>query len=216
MQKKIRSLFNRLFAGIGIASLCLVQLPSPAHAESIEELAKQGVLEWRIKPDIPNENPLNSVPMSWNPDSGLPPFAACGPATDTLKTVASWKYVDLGTPQDFMHANEITLRCGDAHHGLKHIRQNHPEWSTLADIEGKDGDSLIRIAIDAALENTTWSKRVEPSSQNRDCKFCASAQIYLVDKVRGIIVKTLEPSIFVAEHGHHVITAYPTNTSRCK
>lgn len=40
--------------------------------------------------------------------------------------------------------------------------------------------------------------------------------VYLVDKIRGTIVKTLEPSIFVAEHGHHVITAFPTNTSKCK
>lgn len=115
-----------------------------------------------------------------------------------------------------MHANEVTLCCGDSSHGLKHIRQNRPEWSSLAAIEGKDGDALIRIAIDAALEGTTWSKRVSPSTANRDDKFCASAQIYLVDKVRGIIVQTLEPSKFVAEHGHHVITAYPTNTSKCK
>ena len=143
------------------------------------------------------------MPTSWNPDSGTPLFAACGPATDTLKTVASWQYVALGSPQDFMHANEVTLRCGDDLHGLKHIRLRHPEWSTLAAIEGKDGDALIHIATDAALENTTWSRRDQPSSPGRD-------------KIRGTIVKTFEPSIFVAEHGHHVITAFPTNTSKCK
>jgi len=90
------------------------------------------------------------------------------------------------------------------------------QWSTLAAIEGKDGDALIRIAINTALENTTWSRRDQPSSPGRDGSFCASAQIYLVDKIRGMIVEMLEPSIFVAEHGHHVITAFPTNTSKCK
>ena len=217
MFKTIRSQFARLLVGIGITSLSIVQLAAPAHVvENLEELAKQGVLEWRVNPDVPNENSLKSVPPSWNPDSGTPLFAACGPATDILKTVASWQYVALGSPQDFMHANEVTLRCGDDLHGLKHIRLRHPEWSTLAAIEGKDGDALIRIATDAALENTTWSRRDQPSSPGRDGSFCASAQIYLVDKNRETIVKTLEPSIFVAEHGHHVITAFPTNTSKCK
>lgn len=215
--QKARRRAVRLVAGIGIAFLSFVQPATPAHATgNIEELTKLGLLEWRVNPDVPNESALSATFLSWNPDSGIPPFAACGPATDRFKTVASWQYVDLRTPQDFVHANEVTLRCGDSSHGLKHIRQNNPEWSSLAAIEGKDGDALIRIAIDAALEGTTWSKRVSPSTANRDGKFCASARIYLVDKVRGIIVQTLEPSIFVAEHGHHVITAYPTNTSKCK
>ncbi len=215
--RKVRGQAVSLVAGIGIAFLSFVQLATPAHATgNIEELTRLRLLEWRVNPDIPNESPLGAKFLSWNPDSGIPPFAACAPATDKFKTAASWQHVDLGTPQDFMHANEVTLRCGDSSHGLKHIRQNHPEWSTLAAIEGKDGDALIRTAIDAALENTTWSKRDQPSSPGRDGSFCASAQIYLVDRVRGIIVQTLEPSIFVAEHGHHVITAYPTNTSKCK
>ena len=216
MQKARRQAI-RLVAGNGIAVLSFVPLATPADATgNIEELTKLGLLEWRINPEVPNESPLSATFLSWNPDSGIPPFAACGPATDKFKTVASWQYVNLGTPQDFMHANEVTLRCSDNLHGLKHIRSHHPEWSTLAAIEGKNGDALIRIAIDAALERTTWSKRVSPSTANRDGKFFASAQIYLVDKACGTIVQTHEPSIFVAEHGHHVITAYPTNTSRCK
>ena len=59
MFKTIRSQFARLLVGIGITSLSIVQLAAPAHAvENLEELAKQGGLEWRVNPDVPNELPL--------------------------------------------------------------------------------------------------------------------------------------------------------------
>lgn len=77
MFKTIRSQFARLLVGIGITSLSIVQLAAPAHAvEKLKELAKQGVLEWRVNADVPNENSLNSVPTSWNPDSGTPLFCS--------------------------------------------------------------------------------------------------------------------------------------------
>lgn len=199
---------------------CLMFTPLPAHAATGETgpltSSQAAQLEWRLDPKVPADETPGLQLKAWDEDSGLPPFAACGRITDPLKVTASWYDVSLGSPTDNMFASEITLRCGDDSHGLKHIRKDHPEWSTLAAIEGKSGDALIRLAIDAALEKTQKSSRAGTVETGKDGKFCASSQIYLVNKVRGTVEKTLEPTIIVAEHGHHVISVYPTDKSRCQ
>lgn len=212
-------MFRFTSQSVSIVTIIMATVVSATVSHAQDNLSSlplsDSAVEWRIDPSTPVSGQSFKA---WDQESGLPPFAACTATTDENKEIAAWDDVVLGKPDDFHHYKHIIMPCGNKDFGLNHIKRNHPEWDANAGIEGKTGEALIRLAIDAALEKTEYSVRKDVSDpeHRRDGTFCATSQIYLVNKVRGTIEKTLNPTIIVGENNEKIISAYPTDHDRCR
>lgn len=122
------------------------------------------------------------------------PWGACGIRTDESKVVTTY--------------GDWKLLCGNKNYGYRHIQDRHQaEWEGLADIEGRNWRDIADMAIAKAHDAPDWHG---PQGAG---KYCYTGQIYLVNHVTGAIVKTVQPTVIVAENGQ-VVTAFPGGACR--
>ncbi|WP_313286715.1 hypothetical protein [Corynebacterium vitaeruminis] len=99
----------------------------------------------------------------------------------------------------------MNLKCGNQKDGYRHIKKNHfHEWKGLADIEGISWMDVADMAITKSLTHASfWKNSTERGST------CYSGTIYLVDRVRGIPVKEVYPSVIAGNVSNKIVTAFP-------
>jgi hypothetical protein len=117
-----------------------------------------------------------------------------------------WGACGISTPEDKIVAtySKGVLRCGNGEVGYRHIQKQHQsQWQGLADIEGRNWRDIADMAIAKSMD----SPDVQRSTAGG--KYCYSGQIYLVDKVRGTVAKTVHPTVIVPLSSRTIITAYP-------
>src|SRR5262249_50988089 len=102
-----------------------------------------------------------------------------------------------------------TLRCGNGAWGYRHIQGRHQsEWGGLAVIEGKNWRDIADMAIAKSMDSPDIDR---PMGNG---KYCYSGQIYLINKVRGTVEKTVQPTVIVRQLDNTIITAYPGGACR--
>lgn len=79
---------------------------------------------------------------------------------------------------------------------------NHmTQWDEFAAIEGRNWRDIADMAIAKARDAPGWS------GDAGDSKWCYTGQIYLVNRARGTIAKTIQPTVVVRIDGM-VVTEY--------
>jgi hypothetical protein len=148
----------------------------------------------------------------------IAPTAAAEPTMSPAQLAAArpvlsqvWGACGASTPEDKLVAtySKGTLRCGNAAWGYRHIQIRHQgEWAGLAAIEGKNWRDIADMAIAKSMNSPDVHR---PMGNG---KYCYSGQIYLVDKIRGTIAKTVQPTVIVRQRDNTIITAYPGGACR--
>jgi hypothetical protein len=88
--------------------------------------------------------------------------------------------------------------------GFSTVQGSHlNDWQRLADIEGKNWRDIADIAIAKSMDNPDIERSVGSD------RHCYSGQIYLVEKVRGTIAATAQPTVIVNTATGNIVTAYP-------
>ena len=111
---------------------------------------------------------------------------------------------------------KVDLRCGHTGAGYVHIRTKHQkDWEQIIALAGGGAlwDDLMVYAVKSAL-NAPMSgfPRRSPSDGS---KMCYSAPVQIRDK-RGVVKRTIYPSVLVSRNNKIVITAFPTNSPYCR
>ncbi|MGV9723745.1 hypothetical protein [Nocardia beijingensis] len=117
-----------------------------------------------------------------------------------------WGACGISTPEDKVVAtySKGTLRCGNRGWGFRHVQGSHlNDWQRLADIEGRNWRDIADIAIAKSMDNPDVQRSVGSD------RYCYSGQIYLVNKVRGTIETTAQPTVIVNTVTGNIVTAYP-------
>ncbi|GAC83973.1 hypothetical protein GP2_017_00010, partial [Gordonia paraffinivorans NBRC 108238] len=100
--------------------------------------------------------PGRTFARDWTPDSGLPPFAACG-SSDERKEIQDYEVA--GDRRAFM-------RCGNKKYSFEHIKGKHgDQWETKADLTGDKWMDLMHMSIKETLANPEVTELQKPERE---------------------------------------------------
>ncbi|AKK02359.1 LGFP repeat-containing protein [Corynebacterium epidermidicanis] len=199
LENELDAAGTSMFGGKQLNNLLIQSLQRRFVAEA--DIAN---LTWSRNPVwSPNDSPNIGTFASISRTESIPPWAACGFTTSEDKVIKSW------TGNYGVHrGHKIDLKCGPRDgqtSGFRHIKRRHmKEWQTLAAIEGIGWMDLADMSMTKAFTDADYWK----NSQERNST-CYSAQVYLVDKVRGTIAMTIDPSSIVSDSNDLVVTSFP-------
>jgi len=106
---------------------------------------------------------------------------------------------------------KIDLFCGDSASGYVHIRSRHQaDWQAVINLAGGGGnwDDLMVFAVNASV--TAPSSGYPFNIGNN--KWCYTTPIQIKNS-KGVVVRTLHPTVVVSTNNKKVITAFPTTTA---
>lgn len=132
--------------------------------------------------------------------TALPPWRPCATNAPANQEIRRWL-----ANGGVLHNQVVTLTCGDANYGMRHISRNHrDDWNRLALIEYA---TWMDIA-DMAMTKSLWQPGVVQSRPSNNTT-CYSGQIYLVNGATGAIAATNDPTVIMSNNNKHMVTAYP-------
>ncbi|OLT13364.1 hypothetical protein BJF78_03160 [Pseudonocardia sp. CNS-139] len=103
------------------------------------------------------------------------------------------------------------LVCGHNGYGYYHVANNHGvDWNQKSILTSENW----RDVADYSIAETLRAPQVVTFRASNGT-FCYSREIYLVNKVRGLIVDVMYPNVVVRAQDGRIITAFPAR-AQCR